>query len=373
MSPSDIPNGRDGSGRDGNGREPTTQAEPRPDASRSGEPRPAEHGRGGGGDPATTTVYRSVPRALPRPIVKQRRLAGLLVWLIPLGVAVGAGYYFLRLYREVGPVVTIQFNDGTGIKVGETPLTVRGVRVGTVDAVDLAPDNIHALVHVRFQRGTATIANAGTVFYMVRPDVSGGNVQGLSTIVSGPYLTAIVGHGEPSDHFVGLDGPPVMRGAGMRVIVHAGRIEHLGVDAPVYYRGLQVGVIQDIRLSGDSTGVNITAFIWLRYARLLQTNSVFWSMSSAEVKGGLLSGVQVQLGSLRTLLGGGLSFATPEDDHGHLAQDGTNFTLSPDGPRPEWLRWSPRIELGPDDMDGAETGHGQQQEQGGLQSTIRVR
>ncbi len=350
MSPTEFPNGRDGLGNDGVA-----------DADRLGIPHDP--------DLASTTVYRTADRQLPRPVIKKRRAAGLLVWLIPLAVAAGAAYYFHLLYLEIGPEVTIQFNDGTGIKVGETPLTVHGVRVGTVDAVDLAPDNVHALVHVRFQRGTAGIANAGTTFYMVRPDVSGGNVQGLSTIVSGPYLTAIVGHGDPTDHFVGLDGPPVMRGAGMRVIIHAGRIEHLGVDAPIYYRGLQVGVVQDIRLSGDSTGVNITAFIWLRYAKLLRTDSVFWALTSAEVKGGLLGGIQVQLGSIRTLLGGGLVFATPDGLRGHLAQDGSDYDLAPDGPKPEWLGWSPKIELGPDDLGSDRA----QQEQGGLQSTIRVR
>ena len=322
---------------------------------------------------AAIATHRPVPRALPQPTVRRSRLPSLVVWLIPLGVAVGAAYYFHRIWGEIGPEVTITFNDATGLKTGETPLVVHGVRIGTVDAVDLAPDNIHALVHVRFQRGTAPIANTGTAFYMVRPDVSGGNVQGLSTIVSGPYLTAIVGHGDPATSFVGLDGPPVMRGAGIRVIIHADRIEHLGVDAPVYYRGLQVGVVQDIRLSSDSTGVNVTAFIWLRYANLLRTDSRFWSLTSAEVKGGLLGGIQVQLGTLRTLLGGGLSFATPDGDRGHLAQDGTAYELAVDGPRPQWLTWAPKIPTGSDDIEAIETGHGSQQDQGGLESTIRVR
>jgi paraquat-inducible protein B len=317
---------------------------------------------------------RPVARMLPRPVIRHRRWPALLVWLVPLAVAVGAGYYFLRLYRELGPDVTISFTDATGVKVGETPLTVHGVRIGTVESVNLAPDNVHAQVHVRFQRGTALIANTNTVFYMVHPDVSGGNIQGLSTIVSGPYITAIVGNGgEPSTRFDGLDGPPVMRGAGIRVVVHAARVDHLAIDAPVYYRGMQVGVVQDIRLSGDSTGVNLTAFIWLRYAKLLRSDSVFWPLSSAEVKGGLLGGIQVQLGTLRTLLGGGIAFATPESLHGRLAQDGSQFQLAVDGPRPEWLAWAPRIPLGPDPVEDVESGHGAQQEQGVLQSTLRIR
>ncbi len=361
MNPPD-PTNRNGNGNgDGNG-----------DGHPQGPGPTASNSRDGNGV-AAIAAHRPVSRSLPRPTVRRRRWPGLVVWLVPLGVAVGAAYYFHRLYLEIGPEVTITFADASGVKVGETPLTVHGVRVATVTAVDLAPDNVHARVHVRFQRGTGPIANTGTLFYMVRPDLAGGNVQGLGTIVSGPYITAIVGHGDPADTFDGREGAPVMRGAGIRVILHASRLDHVGVGAPVYYRGLQVGVIQDVRLSSDSTGVNVTAFIWLRYARLVRTSSQFWPLSSAEVKGGLLSGIQVNLGTLRTLLGGGLAFATPDERYGSLAQDGSQFELNVDGPRPEWLTWAPRINLGPDDLGPAETGDGAQRDQGVLQSLIRVR
>ena len=319
------------------------------------------------------TAVRRRNSRLPEPRVQKAHWAAWLIWLVPAAVAVGAGFYFTRIYHERGPEIVVRFADATGLKVGETPLVVHGVKVGSVDEVDLDPDNVHALVHVQLQRGCANIANAGTVFYMNRPDVSGGNLMGLGTIVSGPYLTAIVGRGDPATVFTGSEGPPNMRGAGMRVIVHAPRVDHLAPDAPVYYRGTQVGLVQDIRLSNDSTGVNVTAFIWLRYAPLLRTNSVFWPLSTAQVKGGLFEGIQVQLATLRTLLGGGIAFATPDDGRGRLAQDGTNYDLSVDGPKPEWLAWTPRIPLGPDPLADIESGHGAQQEQGVLQSTLRVR
>ena len=333
----------------------------------------AGHEPSDGNGQNTVTVVRPSGRSLPKPHVQKAHWTAWLIWLVPIGVAVAAGFYFVRLYNHLGPVVTIRFADATGIKVGETPLVVRGVRVGTVDSVSLDPDNVHALVHVKFQRDTGNIANAGTVFYMVRPDISGGNLQGLSTIVSGPYVTAVVGHGEPATKFDGLDGPPVVRGAGMRIVIHASRVDHLSPDAPVYYRGAQVGVVQDIRLSNDSTGVDVTAFIWMRYTPLLRTTSVFWPLSTAQVKGGLFEGIQVQLGTLRTLLGGGVAFATPEDAAGRLAQDGTQYELSVDGPKPAWLTWRPKVTLGPDPLADVATGHGAQREQGVLQSTVRVR
>ena len=311
--------------------------------------------------------------SLPKPRVQKAHWAAWLIWLVPIGVAAGASVYFYRFYEQIGPLITVRFADGTGVRVGETPLVVHGVKVGTVDSVNLDPDNVHALIHVRMQRGTAGIANTGTTFYMERPDLSGGNVQGLATLISGPHLVAIVGHGEPAVRFEGLEGEPTMHGAGMRVIIHASRVDHLSVDAPVYYRGAQVGVVQDIRLASDSAGVNVTAFIWLRYCPLLRTNSCFWPLSSAVVKGGLFEGIQVQLGTLRTLLGGGIAFATPDDRTGRLAQDGTNFELAVDGPRPQWLTWAPHINLGPDPLADVESGHGAQQQQGVLQSMLRVR
>ena len=331
------------------------------------------HGHGHAAGGTATAPVRPTRRALPPPRVEKAHLAAWLIWLVPIGVAVGAGIYFYRIYQQLGPEVTIEVSDATGIRTEESYLVVRGVKVATVNSVGLAPDNVHALLHLRFQRGTGGIANTGTVFYMVRPEISGGNVMGLGTIVSGPYLEAIVGHGDPATSFVALDGPPVMRGAGMRVIIHAARVDHLAVDAPVYYRGAQVGVVQDIRLASDSTGVNVTAFIWLRYCPLLRTTSVFWPMPTATVKGGLFEGISVNLATLRTLLGGGIAFATPPEGMGRLAQDGSQFDLAVDGPKPAWLAWAPKIPLGPDPLEAVESGHGEQRRQGVLQSALRVR
>jgi hypothetical protein len=69
-----------------------------------------------------------------------------------------------------------------------------------------------------------------------------------------------------------------------------------------------------------------------------------------DVKGGLFTGVQLRLDSLRSLLAGGISFATPEK-MGEAAGDGAEFALF-DEPKKEWLEWSPKIALPGEDSSG---------------------
>ena len=302
-----------------------------------------------------------------------RSKAGWLIWLVPLLAAGGAGYYFYQIYQQRGPELTVSFRDGTGLRVGDTPLTVHGVKIGTLQQVDLGSDNESAVLHIRLQRNAVAIAKKSSMFWLVRPEISGGNISGLGTVVSGPYIEGIVGDGVDTYAFTGLERQPLMLGDGIRVIVRAQQIEHAQMGTPIFYRGIQVGQVQDIRLGDDSATVNLTLFIWKQYQPLLRSDSVFWSIMATDVKGNIFSGIDVHLGSLRTVLGGGIAFATPDQsndkDASVPAADGTQYELH-DEPKKEWLAWAPKIKL-PDapNNDPANT----QGEPAGLRSALRVK
>jgi hypothetical protein len=68
--------------------------------------------------------------------------------------------------------------------------------------------------------------------------------------------------------------------------------EVLEESSPVYYRGEQVGEVR--------------------------ANSKFWPVSGFDVKGGIFSGLELQLRSLKALVSGGIAFATPDKDMGPL-------------------------------------------------------
>ena len=184
------------------------------------------------------------------------------------------------------------------------------------------------------------------LFWIVRPEISVQSISGLATVLSGPYIEAIPGDGPTQQEFTGLEKAPATLDPGIHIILHTPRLDRLQSDVPVYYRGIHVGVVEDIQLSPGSETVDVHAFIEQRYAPLVKTNTKFWIISAVDVQGGLLSGIHMKVGSLGTLLSGGITFATPEDDMGYQAADGSQFALYNESKK-EWLDWQPYLPLGP--------------------------
>lgn len=293
-----------------------------------------------------TALDQPATAALPKPIVTKSHWPFPWIWLVPLCALGAAGYYLYQHHQEQGTQISIAFDDAAGLRAGQTPVEVRGVEIGKVADIELGPDNQQAFVHVDLQKRYASVARGGALFWIVRPDFSDGNFSGLGTVVSGPYIEATPGVGDARTQYVGLPRPPISLAEGLIVVLRADHLEHLQPDSPVYYRGIQVGVIQGLHLSPDATHVEISAVIWQRYARLVTAGTRFWSVSGADVEGGIFTGVSVKLDSLRALLTGGVAFATPEETTVTPAQDGAVYTLN-DEPKKDWLGWSPKIPLPP--------------------------
>jgi len=286
-------------------------------------------------------------RQLPRPKVTKMRWPFPWIWLVPLCAAAGAGYYLHLRHEERGTEVTVRFNEASGLKPGQTPVMIHGVEVGKVTSLELAEDQNRVLVHIALQKKYESIAREGALFWIIQPDISNGVITGLGTIVSGPYIEAVPGVGSAASQFTGLERQPVSLGDGLIVILHADHLEHLQPDSPIFYRGVQVGVVQSAHLAPDATHVNVNAVIWDRFAPLVTNRSEFWSVSGADLKGGIFSGISLKLDSLRTLISGGIEFATPDEDANQPAQDGANFTLHAESKK-EWLTWAPKITLPPE-------------------------
>ena len=279
---------------------------------------------------------------LPKAQVRRRRPWLQLMWVVPLVAAAVAAWLVYDRVRQYGPEITIQFRDGGGLRTGQTPIKYRGVQVGEVTRLEVSEDGEHVLVKARMQRSSAKLASEGAVFWIVRPQVGWGNVTGLNTVISGPEIQMLAGKGEGRvTEFKGLERAPVAMGAsGLRVILKAERPVSLRPNSPVYYRGVEVGLVQDIDLSRDSTAAELHILIWQRYAPLVRTGSAFWDVSGVSLKGGLFKGMEVDIESVRALIAGGIEFASPEKSP--QAKQGATFFLH-GAPRKEWLGWSPRI------------------------------
>ena len=105
---------------------------------------------------------------------------------------------------------------------------------------------------------------------------------------------------------------------------------------PVYFREVPVGSVVSHELSKDGLEVRIQVNIERRYASFVRSNTVFWNASGISADLGL-TGLHVHAESLRSLLEGGVAFATPPK-LGHTVSDGSVFRLHPEAKK-TWLEW----------------------------------
>ena len=283
---------------------------------------------------------------LPRARVRRRRLFRL-IWVIPVAALAVAGWLVFQHMRAFGPEIIITFSDGAGLRPGQTPVKYRGVAIGEVGRVDLSPDQKQVRVYTRLVRSAAPLAREGTTFWIVRPQVGWGNVTGLNTVLSGPEIQALPGkaEGEAKREFKGLDAAPVsLETAGLKVILRAERPMSLRANSPVYYRGVEVGVVQTIDLAPSATSADVHVLVFQRFAPLVREGTAFWNVSGVNLKGNILKGIEVDFESLRSLVTGGVEFATPPN--AARAKPGTVFFLH-EQPKKEWLAWAPQIRIAP--------------------------
>jgi len=269
---------------------------------------------------------------------------GRLVWLVPLAALAGAAFYLEDYRSHRGLEIILRFSEAEGVRPDQTFLQYRGVVVGQVTAVKLSEDHREVLVQVRLERNQDDFARKGAIFWIERPEVSEGGLRGLKTVFSGPYIESLPGSGEFEREFRGLREPPVSLEDGLVLHLRAPRLHHLGAHSPILYRGVQVGIVRDTRLGREANQVDIRILVWKRYAPLVRSGTRFWQSSGLDMKGGIISGIEFKLESLRALISGAVSFATPEQ--GEPVANGASFALEKE-PQDEWLQWAPRISIAP--------------------------
>ena len=285
----------------------------------------------------------AVPVARIRP---RRRWTSYLFWLVPLAAAIFAGYLVYSRMHEYGPPIRIMFRDATGLKPGQSEIRFRGVTVGDVTDLGFTPDNAYVVVSARVRREAADIARTGSVFWIVRPEVGIETVRGLGTVISGPYIDVLPGSGAPKSEFIGVERPsPALGRSGLSIVLATAQFGSIRPRTAVTYRGIEVGMVTSSTLSRDASVAHVHALVEPRYARLVRIGSRFWTAGGVDVNLSLFKGLEVSIESLRSLVAGGVAFATP-DAESPAAKDGATFVLH-EKPEKEWLTWAPKIAITP--------------------------
>jgi len=87
----------------------------------------------------------------------------------------------------------------------------------------------------------------------------------------------------------------------------ADELPPISINSPVLYHNITVGSVSDFALSDD--GVDVTIRIERRYKHLINDNTVFWNQSGVNINASF-AGVEIQTGSLESMIRGGISFDT---------------------------------------------------------------
>lgn len=289
--------------------------------------------------------------AIPTAVVVQRRNS-LWIWLIPLAAFGLALWLAYQAWAMRGVSITVQLDNGHGLKAGDF-VRYRGINVGVIDEISLAPDLQSVLISARLTSQSGKLARTGSRFWVVRPQLALTSVQGLETII-GPRFLAALPPNDPHNarwqrYFIGLNAPPQVESwnAGdLEVILQAAQRGSLHEGAPISYRQTRIGTILSVGLAADGSAVEARAHIQQPFVQLIRPNTHFWDVGGLQAKLGL-TGLSIEIDSAEALLAGGVALATPPPDQagGEVVRTGHRFTLV-EKPEKEWLQWQPMVAIG---------------------------
>ena len=266
-------------------------------------------------------------------VARRKRRQISLVWIIPI-VAVLVGLYLVfHALRTQGPTIDIKFKTAEGLEAGKTKIKYKNVDIGTVQTITLGSDKQSVIVTAKMTRNATDLLVEDTRFWIVKPRIAGGQISGLTTLLSGSYIGMDIGKStESRREFVGLDTQPSVTTdePGREFLLHAQDSGSLDIASPVFFRRFQVGEVTSVNLDPDGKGVTAHVFIRSPYEKYVTRNTRFWEASGIDVAiNG--TGIKVDTQSLASVIIGGIAFQTPPNEPpGPLADNDAAFLLSGD-------------------------------------------
>ncbi|BET96400.1 intermembrane transport protein PqiB [Xenorhabdus taiwanensis] len=236
------------------------------------------------------------------------------VWIVPIiTVLIGAWILFYH-FNHQGPEVTLITSNAEGIEAGKTKIKSRSVDVGVVENVSLSENLGQVIIKARLNDGMSRLLRTDTAFWVVKPQIGREGVSGLSTLLSGVFIELQPGtQGKEENRFSLLDAPPLASpdAKGLRLILTSEKAGRLTPGDPVLFRGYRVGSVEAGTFDPTSRLVRYQIFVKSPYDALLTTNVRFWKDSGVTFDMSS-QGIRVEVTSLSTLFGGGVSFDVPQ-------------------------------------------------------------
>jgi paraquat-inducible protein B len=253
-----------------------------------------------------------------------------IIWLIPIVAALTGGFLAWKTISEQGPTITILFDSADGLEADKTKIKYKDVEIGTVDSIALTKDLKQVKVTASLVAGTDKYLTENTRFWVVRAEISAGQVTGLGTVLGGAYIGVDLSkQGKKTKSFVGLEKVPIVTSSdeGKIFSLRAESISNINVGTPVFYHSFRVGQVVSSQLDESGAFVDIQVFVRAPYDDRVDSETRFWNSSGIDMVVDS-DGVRIDTPSVISMLIGGISFDNFEEHPGgQPVGEDTVFTL----------------------------------------------
>ncbi len=232
------------------------------------------------------------------------------IWIVPLVSLIAGAWMVVHTILSQGPTITISFETAEGLEADKTKVKMLNVDVGLVEDVRLRSAGSGVIATVKLEKEAENLLSEDTRFWVVRARIGAQGIQGLSTILSGGYIELSPGNGTKKVRdFIGLEEPPLtpMDAPGMRLQLFAAQAGSVSVGDSILYRGYEVGRVEAMEFNVDNNRAEYSVFIDAPFHKLVKSSTRFWNASGISLVASA-QGLEVNMGSLETVLRGGITF-----------------------------------------------------------------
>ncbi len=251
------------------------------------------------------------------------------IWILPFLALLIGGWLLFDSVKNAGIDIVVHFPDAEGITVGKTNVIYKGIEIGVVRDIEVDPSVNSVSIKIEIDKRAKHGMVKDTKFWIVKPEVSAGQIRGLETLLSGSYIEVRRGTSKQEcREFIGLsDPPPIPQTApGLHLKLMSKNLGSIQRGTKLYYKNIPVGSVQSYALDEAGSGVVINAYVEPQFKHLIKTKTRFWNSSGINFKGGL-SGFKFRMESMASLVYGGISLYTPAYQEDSPAA-GNNRTFS---------------------------------------------
>ncbi len=255
------------------------------------------------------------------------------VWIVPIVTALIGAWILFYHFSHQGPEVTLITFSAEGIEAGKTHIKSRSVDVGTVETVTLSANLNKVIIKARLHADMDGLLRKDSVFWVVKPQIGREGITGLGTLLSGVFIELQPGSkGEEQSEYTLLDTPPLASpdALGIRVALESEQAGQLTPGDPVLFRGYSVGSVETATFDARERLMRYQLFIRAPFDALITSNVRFWKNSGIALDMSA-QGIRVEMASVATLFGGGVSFDVPAGwEAGRQAPDRASYKLFDD-------------------------------------------